>query len=109
MKYDLLLTGGEVVDPAAGLRGVMDIGIATGRMIVRRRAAEERQRCDQPYEKFATAARRQDSPRKTKHPQEAPHSSGVKPIVGSPMHHATSPPIPKTGIPLVSGTTSNLG
>jgi hypothetical protein len=26
MKYDLLLTGGEVVDPAAGLRGVMDIG-----------------------------------------------------------------------------------
>src|ERR1700746_3022226 len=66
-------------------------------MIVRRRAAEERKRCGQPDEKFATATRHQDSPRKTKHPQEAPHSSGMKPIVGSPMHHATSPPIHKIG------------
>lgn len=33
MKYDLLLTGGEVLDPAAGLRGVMDIGIAGGKIV----------------------------------------------------------------------------
>src|SRR6202035_5394782 len=33
MKYDLLLTGGEVVDPAAGLRGVMNIGIAGGKIV----------------------------------------------------------------------------
>ena len=33
MKYDLLLTGGDVLDPAAGLRGVMDIGIAGGKII----------------------------------------------------------------------------
>ncbi len=32
MKYDLLLTGGDVMDPAAGLRGVMDIGIAGGKI-----------------------------------------------------------------------------
>src|SRR5664279_3649795 len=32
MKYDLILTGGEVIDPAAGLRGVMDIGIAGGKI-----------------------------------------------------------------------------
>jgi dihydroorotase len=32
MKYDLLLTGGEVVDPGAGLRGIMDVGIAGGRI-----------------------------------------------------------------------------
>lgn len=32
MKYDLLLTGGEVVDQAAGYRGVMDIGIAGGKI-----------------------------------------------------------------------------
>ena len=32
MKYDLLLTGGDVLDPAAGLRGVMDIGIAGGKI-----------------------------------------------------------------------------
>lgn len=32
MKYDLLLTGGEVIDPSAGLRGVMDIGIAGGKI-----------------------------------------------------------------------------
>jgi hypothetical protein len=68
-----------------------------GRMIVRRRAAEEHQRSDQPDENFATATRHPDSSRKTKHPQEAPHSSGMKPIVASPMHHATSPPIHKIG------------
>jgi dihydroorotase len=33
MKYDLLLTGGEVMDPAAGLRGVMDVGIAGGKIV----------------------------------------------------------------------------
>src|ERR1700676_4033207 len=33
MKYDLLLTGGEVMDPAAGLRGVMDIGISGGKIV----------------------------------------------------------------------------
>jgi len=33
MKYDLLLTGGEVVDPGAGLRGVMDVGIAGGKIV----------------------------------------------------------------------------
>jgi dihydroorotase len=33
MKYDLLLTGGEVIDPAAGLRGVMDVGIAGGKIV----------------------------------------------------------------------------
>jgi hypothetical protein len=32
MKYDLLLTGGEVIDPAANLRGVMDIAIAGGKI-----------------------------------------------------------------------------
>ena len=32
MKYDLLLTGGEVIDPSAGLRGVMDVGIAGGKI-----------------------------------------------------------------------------
>src|SRR5215831_2431090 len=32
MKYDLLLTGGEVLDPSAGLRGVMDIAIAGGKI-----------------------------------------------------------------------------
>ena len=32
MKYDLLLTGGDVLDPAAGLRGLMDIGIAGGKI-----------------------------------------------------------------------------
>ncbi len=32
MKYDLLLTGGEVIDPGAGLRGVMDIAIAGGKI-----------------------------------------------------------------------------
>ncbi len=33
MTYDLLLTGGEVLDPGAGLRGVMDVGIAGGRIV----------------------------------------------------------------------------
>ena len=32
MQYDLLLTGGEVVDPGAGLRGVMDVAIAGGKI-----------------------------------------------------------------------------
>ena len=32
MQYDLLLTGGEVLDPGAGLRGVMDVGIAGGKI-----------------------------------------------------------------------------
>ena len=33
MKYDLLLTGGDVLDPAAGLRGAMDVGIAGGKIV----------------------------------------------------------------------------
>ena len=33
MKYDLLLSGGEVLDPAAGLRGALDIGIAAGKIV----------------------------------------------------------------------------
>ena len=33
MQYDLLLTGGEVLDPAAGLHGVMDVGIAGGKIV----------------------------------------------------------------------------
>jgi dihydroorotase len=33
MQYDLLLTGGEVLDPAAGLRGVLDVGIAGGKIV----------------------------------------------------------------------------
>ena len=33
MKYDLLLTGGDVLDPAAGHRGIMDIGIAGGKIV----------------------------------------------------------------------------
>jgi dihydroorotase len=32
MKYDLLLAGGDVLDPAGGLRGLMDIGIAGGKI-----------------------------------------------------------------------------
>src|SRR2546421_5221847 len=34
MKYDLLLAGGDVLDPAGGLRGLMDIGIAGGKISV---------------------------------------------------------------------------
>jgi dihydroorotase len=33
MQYDLLLTDGEVLDPAAGLKGRMDIGIAGGKIV----------------------------------------------------------------------------
>ena len=32
MQYDLLLSGGEVIDPGAGLRGVMDVAIAGGKI-----------------------------------------------------------------------------
>src|SRR6476619_5051536 len=32
MKFDLLIAGGEVLDPGAGLRGVMDIGIVGGKI-----------------------------------------------------------------------------
>src|SRR5665213_1296869 len=33
MRYDLLLTDGEVLDPAAGLKGRMDVGIAGGKIV----------------------------------------------------------------------------
>ena len=33
MQYDLLVTGGDVIDPGAGLRGIMDVGIAGGRIV----------------------------------------------------------------------------
>src|ERR1700690_2684131 len=33
MQYDLLLTDGEVLDPAAGLKGRMDVGIAGGKIV----------------------------------------------------------------------------
>jgi dihydroorotase len=33
MKYDLLLAGGEVLDPGANLRGVMDVGVAGGKIV----------------------------------------------------------------------------
>ena len=33
MKYDLLLTDGEVLDPGAGLKGRMDVGIAGGKIV----------------------------------------------------------------------------
>jgi dihydroorotase len=33
MQFDVLLTGGEVIDPSAGLRGVMDVGIAAGKIV----------------------------------------------------------------------------
>jgi dihydroorotase len=32
MKYDLLLTGGEVLDPGAGFNGIMDVAIAGGKI-----------------------------------------------------------------------------
>ena len=32
MKYDLMLIGGDVLDPGAGLRGVMDVAIAGGKI-----------------------------------------------------------------------------
>jgi dihydroorotase len=33
MKYDLLVTGGEVLDPAAGLKGQLDVAIAGGKIV----------------------------------------------------------------------------
>jgi len=33
MQYDLLITGGDVIDPGAGLRGIMDVAIAGGRIV----------------------------------------------------------------------------
>jgi dihydroorotase len=33
MKYDLLVQGGEVIDPAAGLSGVLDVGVAGGKIV----------------------------------------------------------------------------
>jgi dihydroorotase len=33
MQYDLLVTGGDVIDPGASLRGIMDVGIAGGRIV----------------------------------------------------------------------------
>jgi dihydroorotase len=33
MKYDVLIGGGEVVDPGAGLRGALDVGIFAGRVV----------------------------------------------------------------------------
>jgi dihydroorotase len=33
MQFDLLLTDGEVLDPAAGLKGRMDVGIAGGKIV----------------------------------------------------------------------------
>jgi dihydroorotase len=32
MKYDLLISGGEVIDPGSGLRGRLDVGIAGGKI-----------------------------------------------------------------------------
>ena len=32
MKFDLVIAGGEVLDPGAGLAGVMDIGIVGGKI-----------------------------------------------------------------------------
>ena len=33
MKYDLLITGGDVLDPSAGYKGIMDVGIAGGKIL----------------------------------------------------------------------------
>jgi dihydroorotase len=33
MRYDLLLTDGDVLDPAAGLKGRLDVGIAGGKIV----------------------------------------------------------------------------
>src|SRR5260370_37583215 len=33
MKYDLLIQHGEVVDPGAGLRGMLDVGISGGKAV----------------------------------------------------------------------------
>lgn len=32
-RIDLILTGGRVLDPAAGLDGIMDVGIGGGRIV----------------------------------------------------------------------------
>ena len=32
MKYDLVIRGGEVVDPGSGLRGRMDVAISGGKI-----------------------------------------------------------------------------
>lgn len=33
MTYDLLVAGGDVIDPGAGLKGAMDVGIAGGKIV----------------------------------------------------------------------------
>jgi dihydroorotase len=33
MKYDLLIRGGEVLDPGAGLKGMLDVGVAGGKIV----------------------------------------------------------------------------
>src|SRR5216684_6717600 len=33
MKYDLLIQHGEVVDPGAGLRGMLDVGVSGGKVV----------------------------------------------------------------------------
>ncbi|HEX3884837.1 MAG TPA: amidohydrolase/deacetylase family metallohydrolase [Stellaceae bacterium] len=33
MRYDLLVQGGEVIDPSAGLSGLMDVGVAGGKIV----------------------------------------------------------------------------
>src|SRR4029077_1437642 len=33
MKYDLLIQHGEVIDPAAGLKGQLDVGISGGKIV----------------------------------------------------------------------------
>src|SRR5713101_5454384 len=33
MKYDLLVTDGEVVDPSAGLKGLLDVAISGGKIV----------------------------------------------------------------------------
>ena len=33
MKYDLLIQHGEVIDPGAGLRGMLDVGVSGGKVV----------------------------------------------------------------------------
>ncbi len=33
MKYDLLIQHGEVIDPAAGLKGKLDVAISGGKIV----------------------------------------------------------------------------
>jgi len=33
MKYDLVIRGGDVIDPGSGLRGKMDVGISGGKIV----------------------------------------------------------------------------